>query len=96
MAQANGHIDGEHSEHKVMLYALSTCIWCRKTRKLLEDEQVTFDYLYVDLTSGDERKNAQEAMRKWNPAMSFPTLVIDDEECIVGYKPDKIKGQLGL
>ncbi len=94
--QKQGHIVGTHNEHQVILYALSTCIWCRKTRQLLEDEQVTFDYIYVDLTHGEERENLKEIIRKWNPSISFPTIVIDDEECIVGYKPDQIKETLGL
>ncbi len=94
--QKKGHITGAHDEHQVILYALSTCIWCRKTRRLLEDEQVTFDYIYVDLTHGEEREALKEVIRKWNSSISFPTLVIDDEECIVGYKPDKIKETLGL
>ena len=54
MTEPKGHIVGEHAEHTVMLYALSTCIWCRKTRQLLEDEKVTYDYLYVDLLEGEE------------------------------------------
>jgi glutaredoxin-like protein NrdH len=30
-------------------------------------------------------------VRKWNPACSFPTIVIDDKKCIVGFKEDEIR-----
>jgi len=96
MAEPKGHFSGEHEEHTVLLYALSTCIWCRKTRQLLEDEKVTYDYLYVDLLEGEERQAAEREVRQWNPATSFPTLVIDGADCIVGFRPDAIRERLGL
>ena len=42
------HVEGEN-KGKVVLYALSTCEWCKKTRLLLEDLKVDFSYIYVDL-----------------------------------------------
>jgi Glutaredoxin and related proteins len=35
--------------HKVVLYALSTCGWCARTKQLLTDLGVEFSYVYVDL-----------------------------------------------
>ncbi|MGC9469389.1 MAG: glutaredoxin family protein [Anaerolineae bacterium] len=96
MAEPKGHIEGEHNAHKVLLYALSTCIWCRKTRQLLEDEGVTFDYLYVDLVDGDEREAARAHIREFSDRTSFPAIIFDDSDCIIGYKPDAIKERLGL
>lgn len=96
MPDPKGHISGDHEEHQVLLYALSTCIWCRKARQFLEEEKVGFDYVYVDLLEGEERQAAEQEVRRWNPAKSFPTLVIDDAQCIVGYKPDALREQLEL
>ena len=42
------HVAG-NDKGKIMLYALSTCIWCKKTRELLQSSGVAFDYIYVDL-----------------------------------------------
>jgi glutaredoxin-like protein NrdH len=78
----------------IMLYALSTCIWCRKTRQLLENLGVEYDYLYVDQLQGSERQEAIDTVKKWNPACSFPTLVIDNKKCIAGYQEDEIKKAL--
>jgi glutaredoxin len=79
-----------------MFFGLSTCIWCRKTRKFLEEQDVTFDYVYVDLLHGQERQAAKEQVKTWNPSVSFPTIVVDDDACLVGYKPDELKEVLGL
>jgi glutaredoxin-like protein NrdH len=44
----SGHITGKN-KGKVVMYGLSTCIWCKKTRQLLTDLGMDFDYVYVDL-----------------------------------------------
>lgn len=89
------HVEGE-KRGKVMLYALSTCVWCNKTKKLLSDLGVDYSYIYVDLLKGDERKRTLEEVKRHNPNLSFPTTVIDDDKCIVGYKEREIKEALDL
>lgn len=84
------HVDGEN-KGKIVLYALSTCGWCRKTRKLLEDLGWGYDYIYVDLLEGEERSQVIEEIKQWNSKLSFPTLVINDEICIVGFDEDGIR-----
>lgn len=88
------HVPGEDAG-MVMLYALSTCVWCKKTKQLLDELQVAYDYEYVDLLKHDEREQAIASVRKWNNACSFPTLVINDK-CIVGYDEKEIRGKLRL
>jgi len=87
------HVDGD-DKGKILLYALSTCIWCRKTKELLQDLGVAFDYIYVDLIEGNDKDKTIDDIKKWNPRCSFPTLVIRDEKCITGFKEDEIKEAL--
>jgi glutaredoxin-like protein NrdH len=87
------HIPGRKSGH-IMLYALSTCGWCRKTKKLLDDLGVEYDYEYVDQLRGDEKEEVIRKVTKWNPSCSFPTVVIDNKKCVIGYKEDEIKEAL--
>ena len=75
----------------VVLYALSTCVWCKKARNLLDELKIEYHYIYVDLLENDENTRIRDDIRKWNPQCSFPTLVIDNEKCIVGFKEDKIR-----
>jgi glutaredoxin len=89
------HVEGEN-RGKVTLYALSTCVWCKKTKKLLADLGVEHSYIYVDLLKGDERKRTLEEVKRHNPNTSFPTTVINEDMCIVGYKEKEIKEALGL
>jgi glutaredoxin-like protein NrdH len=87
------HVPGKKAG-KVMLYALSTCIWCRKTKQLLADMGVEYDYTFVDQLSGPEKEEAVKTVEKWNPDCSFPTLIINDSKCIVGFKEADIKAAL--
>lgn len=94
--EPKGRVVGIHNDHTVVFYGLSTCIWCRKTRQHLEALGVTFDYYYVDLCQGAEREQLVEQVRRWNPSISFPTLVIDGQRAIIGYRPEEIQEALGL
>ena len=77
-----------------MLYALSTCQWCLKTRTLLEDLGVAFDYDYVDLLDGKEQDAALNTIEKWNKSGMFPTLIIDNKRAILGFREQEIREAL--
>ncbi len=83
-------VSGE-DQGKIVLFALSTCGWCKKTKRLLNDLGVEYSYVDVDQLKENEKTEAVDELKKWNPKCSFPTLVIDDENCIVGFKEDEIK-----
>lgn len=85
------HVDGTHTKHHVFLYTLSTCGWCRKTKALLQELGVAYDYVDVDDQQGGNRELAKQEVLHWNPACSFPTIIIDDKECIVGFQEDKLR-----
>jgi glutaredoxin len=79
----------------VLLYALSTCGWCRKTKDLLGDLGVEYRYIDVDLLDSEAKSEAIKEITKWNPRCSFPTLVINNDRCIMGYQADKTREALG-
>ncbi|MDH7517472.1 MAG: glutaredoxin family protein [Candidatus Thermoplasmatota archaeon] len=89
------HVKGKN-KGKILLYALSTCIWCKKTKEFLDKLGVDYQYIYVDLLDEDDKDKAMEDIKKWNPSCSFPTMVFNNKKCIVGYKEDEIKEVLGL
>ena len=84
------HVAGK-DKGKIMLYALSTCGWCRKTKKLLNTLGIEYQYVDVDLLEDKEKENARKEVMHWNPRGSFPTVVVNDSVCIVGYDEKKLK-----
>jgi glutaredoxin len=93
--EKGNHISGV-DRGKVVMYGLSTCVWCKKTKKLLTDLGVDFEYVYVDRLEGDEEDDAVEEVRRFNPSVSFPTTIINDEKAIVGFKEKEIRESLGF
>jgi glutaredoxin-like protein NrdH len=88
------HIEGKN-KGRVMLFALSTCVWCKRTKRLLDELAIAYDYIDVDLLDGTEREEVNKKVLRWNPSGSYPTIVLDDSKCIVGFDPEKIKEVLG-
>jgi glutaredoxin-like protein NrdH len=84
------HINGKN-KGKVMLYALSTCQWCEKTKALLRELGVAFDFEYIDLLEGKELDETMNALERMNPRGSFPTLVIDGRRSIIGFREQEIR-----
>ncbi len=88
------HVSGV-DRGRVFLYALSTCGWCARTKQLLTDLGVGFSYVYVDLLSGEERDQVVNEVERWNPQLSFPTLVVNETKVIVGFREDEIREAVG-
>ncbi len=93
MAIEPKHVDGKDFG-KVTLYALSTCIWCGKTKKLLNELEIGYDYIDVDLLDFDDQQEIMKEIKKFNPGGGFPTMVIDSSDCIVGFDESKIRKRL--
>ncbi len=85
------------TNHSVLLYGLSTCVHCRHAREFFEEQHIPFDCVYVDKLDGEERANTIAAVRKHNPRISFPTIVVDDGCCVlVGFNEDDVRKALDL
>ncbi len=88
-------VPGRNAKHRVTLYALSTCGWCRKTKELLAANQIQYEFIDVDQCQGDERAEASARVRELNPRGSFPTIQIDGK-VVTGFDEDRIRELLEL
>ena len=91
MVNPNRVVGANRGRHSIMLYTLSTCIWCKKTKKLLDDLGVSYDFIDIDGLSGGDKVEVMSELRKFNPRCTYPTMVIDGGNCIVGFKEDQIR-----
>jgi len=89
-------VSGTNSKHKVLLYTLSTCAWCKLTKKYLNDNKVEYEYVDVDLCSEKDRQNIRNDIMKRGGEPSYPTIIIDDKILITGFRRDKIREALGF
>ena len=89
-------VEGSKRGHKVFLYALSTCGWCKLTKKFMGDQGLAYEYIDVDEASSEEKREIGSFLKEKNIPLGFPITIIDDEIIISGYKPDKFREVLGL
>ncbi len=87
-------VEGSNSEHDLVLFALSTCPHCRHAREFLDSNDLAYWYVYVDLLEGDEQKQVVKESEKFNPNRTFPTLVIDDDDVVIGFREAEYKDKL--
>jgi len=79
----------------IHLYALSTCPYCRMTKRYLDDNGITYGLTEVDTLEGDDKQAAIDKVKELSGGTSFPVLVADDE-VVVGFNKTKIAKVLGL
>lgn len=82
-------------KQSVILYGLTTCVYCKATKKMLEDLNIEYRAIEADLLADNERQEVIDELKKLNPACTFPTVVVGDK-VITGYKAQEIKEALGI
>jgi glutaredoxin len=83
-------VSGKNNKHKVLMYAISTCAWCKMTKKFLKDGDVEYEYVDVDLCDEEDREKIRQGILDRGGSLSYPTIIIDDKILITGFRKDKL------
>jgi len=89
-------VSGKNSKHKVLVYALSTCVWCKMTKQYLKDNDIEYEYVDVDLFDEADKEKIRGHILSKGGALSYPTIIIDDAILITGFRKYKFKEILGI
>jgi len=89
-------IQGKNNKHKVLLYALSTCAWCKMTKKFLNDNSVEYEYVDVDLASDEDHEKIRQDLINRGSEPTYPAIIVDNKKVINGFRKDLIKEALDL
>ncbi len=89
-------VQGKNNKHKVFMYALSTCAWCRMTKQYLKDNEVQFEYVDVDKCSDEDLEKIREDILSKGGSLSYPVIIVNDKILINGFRKDRIKETLGI
>ncbi len=77
----------------VKVYALSTCPYCRRTKKLLDEQGISYEAVDVDLLEGEEQDRVLAEVERLTGKQSFP-VVVTDAGVIVGHDEAKLRRAL--
>ena len=89
-------VQGKNNKHQVLLYALSTCGWCKKGKQLLRNNNIEFEYVDVDLCNDEDYEKIRDDILNRGGRFSFPTIIIDEKILITGFKESQIRETLGI
>jgi len=91
------HEIGEKKGCKIKVYALSTCGFCKRALAFLRDNSVDFEYVYVDKLDRETKDDVIKKLKeRFDRRVAFPFLIIDDEECRVGFNTEKYENLLDI
>ena len=79
---------------KVTMYTLSTCPWCRKTKKFFTEHHIPFEFTDFDLA---DEATQDRIMRELEAAgvNGFPFVRIGDQ-VVEGWQPARYSELLGI
>jgi glutaredoxin-like protein NrdH len=89
-------VSGKKNDHKVTLFALSTCVWCKMTKQYLNDNGVEYEFVDVDLLDDKDKSKVHETILSKGGELAYPTTIVDDKTVINGFRKDKLKEVLRL
>ena len=89
-------VEGGNKENHVLLFTLTTCLRCKKTKDYLIEQGVAFEYIDVDVISEKDRREIVDILVSMKIPVGFPVSVIDDTKIISGYHPEELRDTLKL
>ena len=89
-------VSGRNNKHTVFVYALSTCAWCKQTKKFLKDNGIEYEYVDVDLCDEEDQEKVRKDVLSKGGRLSYPAIIIDSKILINGFHVDKIKEALEI
>jgi len=83
-------VDGENGiDEDILIFTLSTCMWCKKCKTFLNDHKMKYRYIDVDKIDVKDKSTLINYLKeKYESRISYPFLVCESGY-VVGYNPNK-------
>ena len=94
MEKLTKKVKGKNNSQDILAITLTTCQWCKKCKRYLNDKNIEYRYIDVDqLSSSDKAKILEFLKENYDTRISYP-FVVCDGKFIVGYDPKKYDDML--
>ncbi|MFX0037776.1 MAG: glutaredoxin family protein [Promethearchaeota archaeon] len=82
-------VEGSNKKRDIIILTLSTCMWCKKCKAWLNENNVQYRYVDIDQIKFEEKSEILEYLRSnYESRVSYPYMICDGE-VVVGYNPGK-------
>jgi glutaredoxin-like protein NrdH len=89
--------DGPVQDREVLVFALSTCAFCKRALDFLKTQNVRHSYVYLDRIDPDLKKRIKADLKeRYTNLPVFPVLVIDRQQALSGFTEARWREGLGL
>jgi len=79
-------VPGDDHRRRIQLLALSTCGFCRRGQEFLEEHHLAYEFVHLDTLDPEVKaQTKQEFKERFGVTLSYPALIVDDQEQTVGY-----------
>jgi glutaredoxin len=89
-------VPGENTKHQVLMYTISTCIWCKKAKQFMKDHNIEHTYVDVDLCEKDDREKIRQDILSRGGKLVYPVIIVDDQIIINRFHVKKIREALEI
>ncbi len=89
-------VPGRNNKHQVLVYAISTCGWCKRAKKFLNDNNIGYEYIDVDVCNWEDKNKIMQDIKSRGGQLAYPTLIIDNKILLTGASPDKLREVLEI
>jgi glutaredoxin len=93
-------VPGKNRKHRLMIYTVSSCTPCKKAMAFLKSNSIEFEYMDIDRSEPDERKEAMLDIGNYLPVsgvtLAYPIIIVDELSAIVGFHEGKLRRVLEL
>jgi len=87
---------GLRKDHEIMVYALSTCIFCKKALAFLDANNFAYKYLFIDRIPFESKSAIKKELgERFKENIIFPFMVIDARKHLIGFIESEWKMALG-
>lgn len=84
-------VEGNNRNHEVLLYAISTCGWCKRAKQTLKDLNVEYEYIDIDLCNREDKKEVTKDILSRGGRLAYPTIIIDNKILLTGPSREKLR-----
>lgn len=76
----------------ILLFSLSTCMWCERTEELFKELGLEYGHVMVDFLEPADQQEVTELLSKYDANVGFPvTLINNGEKVIVGFDEAELR-----
>jgi glutaredoxin len=79
---------------EILMYGLTTCPHCKRTKEFLEKAGANFEVIWLDKLEGDMKRKVMREVHEISGSYSVP-LVVRGDKWVLGYDEAKLKEIVG-